>query len=220
MRTAPEEFNLAANLHSQDPTNAEFIRSFRTQSFPGRRFVVLCESEMKKVSQRFRKGLLTARKKPVGDEKILTYHIEEIYGYRGRDPRVLYLSPWEFLMFWEVQQVGKPTVSTSDKISLSIWTGVEVLPGCQAQAGIHYVVNDAGLSDKHDYIVLPDAPATQQIRHEWVLRRANRPYVPQPESTPMPDNASSVEEKAKLFSIYLRPWTGSWEGMLGCTTYC
>ena len=66
--------------------------------------------------------------------------------------------------------------------------------------------NGEGLCDHHDFIVLPDIPAMQQMRHEWVLRRANRPYVPQPDSTPMPDNAASLEEKAKLFSVYLRPW--------------
>ena len=48
VRTALEEFKLSANLHPQDPFNAEFIRSYRTQSFPGRRFLVLLESETKK----------------------------------------------------------------------------------------------------------------------------------------------------------------------------
>ena len=56
MRTAPEEFNLSANLHDQDPTNAEFFRSYRTQTFPGRRFVTLLESEMKGALRRERKG--------------------------------------------------------------------------------------------------------------------------------------------------------------------
>ena len=46
----------------------------------------------------------------------------------------------------------------------------------------------------------------QQMRHEWVLRRAKIAYVPQPDSIPMPDNAASLEDKAKLYSIYLRPW--------------
>ena len=56
MRTAPEEFNLSANLHDHDPTNAEFFRSYRSQTFPGRRFVTLLESEMKGDLKRERKG--------------------------------------------------------------------------------------------------------------------------------------------------------------------
>ena len=35
VRPAPKEFNLAGNHHLQDVMNAEFIRTFRTQSFCG-----------------------------------------------------------------------------------------------------------------------------------------------------------------------------------------
>ena len=83
---------------------------------------------------------------------------------------------------------------------------MEVLPGATPEAGKHYIIDDKGLRDHHDYIVLPNIPVLQQTRHEWVLRRAYRPYVPHPESTPMPDHAASMEDKAKLYSVYLRPW--------------
>ena len=134
------------------------------------------------------------------------HHIEEIYGFRGADARVYYLNPWEFLMFWEVERVGTPKQYAQDEMPVSVWTGVEVLPGTQAEAGKHYVIDDVGLRDHPDYIALPDIPAMQQMRHEWVLRRANRPYVPHPDSTPMPDHAGTPEDKAKLYSVYLRPW--------------
>ena len=109
-------------------------------------------------------------------------------------------------MFWEVERVGTPKKQATDEMPVSVWTGVEVFPGTQAEAGKHYVIDDVGLRDHPDYIVLPDIPAMQQMRHEWVLRRANRPYVPKPDSTPMPDNAASQEDKARLYSVYLRPW--------------
>ena len=38
-------------------------------------------------------------------EEIRTYRIEEIYGYRGRDERIYFLCPWEFIMYWEVWHV-------------------------------------------------------------------------------------------------------------------
>ena len=90
-----------------------------------------------------------------------------------------------FLMFWEVEAVGKPTAVTGGKNPVSIWTDVELLPGTLAVAGKHYVINEVGLRDDPDYVVLPDTGALQQMRHEWVLRRANRPYVPQPDGTPL-----------------------------------
>ena len=108
MRTAPEECNLSANQTEQDPMNAEFIRSYRTMSFPGLRLIRLLESEMKGDSARSRKGVLPVRSDPVEKEIIRTYHLEELYGYRGRDERVYYLSPCEFLMFWEVERVPSP----------------------------------------------------------------------------------------------------------------
>ena len=35
LRTAAEEYNLAANAHPNDPTRAEYIRMFNTASFMG-----------------------------------------------------------------------------------------------------------------------------------------------------------------------------------------
>ena len=84
---------------------AEFIRSYRSVTFPGQRFVNLLESEMKGETKRLRKGVLPVRAEPVEKEVIRTYHLEELYGYRGRDERVYYLNPWEFMMFWDVHRV-------------------------------------------------------------------------------------------------------------------
>ena len=39
VRPATEEVNLAANIHPQDMTAAEFIRTYRTKSFPGGRLI-------------------------------------------------------------------------------------------------------------------------------------------------------------------------------------
>ena len=78
LRTAPEEFNLSASQHDQDPTAAEFMRSYMTQSFPGLRFVKLIESEMNSDTHRERRGVLPVRREAVQQEVIRTYHIEEL----------------------------------------------------------------------------------------------------------------------------------------------
>ena len=44
-RTAPEEWNLACNLHPHDVTNAEFIWTYRSVEFPGGQLVRRLEAE-------------------------------------------------------------------------------------------------------------------------------------------------------------------------------
>ena len=46
-RTAPEEWNLAAYWHQQDVTNAEFIRTYRSQNFQGGQLLRRYEAEQK-----------------------------------------------------------------------------------------------------------------------------------------------------------------------------
>ena len=110
-------------------------------------------------------------------------------------------------MFWEVMRVPKPNTLSEDGIALSRWTGVEIAKGSPALAGTHYVINEEALSSHPYDVVLSDTAAlTKRFRHDWVLRRAFRPYVLQPDSTPMPDRAPNHEERSKLYSVYLRPW--------------
>ena len=91
-------------------------------------------------------------------------------------------------------------------IPISVWTGLEVLPGTSPEAGKHYVVNEEDLRDHHDFIALAKTHQLHQLRHEWILRRANRPYVLEPDGIPMPDAAANAEEQTRLYSVYLRPW--------------
>ena len=44
LRTATEEFMLAAKYHAQDPLSAECIRTCRHQDFPGNKFLERVES--------------------------------------------------------------------------------------------------------------------------------------------------------------------------------
>ena len=126
-----------------------------SQTFPGQRILNVLESEMKVQRGRVRKGLLPVRAHTIDKEVISIYHIEEVCGYRGTDPRVYYLSPWEFIMFWEVIRVPVPNTNSDDGLALSQWTGVAVPRGSMPRPGIHYVANDDALSEQRDYIALP-----------------------------------------------------------------
>ena len=46
-----------------------------------------------------------------------------------------------------------------------------------------------------------------KFRLSWVLIKRNRPVIPCPEITPLPSRKSTKYVRAKLCSIYLRPWT-------------
>ena len=73
------------------------------------------------------------------------------------------------------------------------------------RAVIHFVV--CGQVNSSDYICFPDIPATSLLRHAYIMRRQAVHHIPQPEKTPLPRGGMDPEERAKLFSVYLRPWT-------------
>ena len=107
-------------------------------------------------------------------------------------------------MFWEVVPVPNPKQKEKEAVSLSCWTEVRPAVGERIEPGKHYVVNEAGLQGERDFIVLPLVPGkTEILRHEWILRRAHRPYVPQPDATPMPDRAPSQDFVSVVNGLFL-----------------
>ena len=82
--------------------------------------------------------------------------------------------------------------------------GDEPLP--ELIPGTHYAVNDAILRNKVRFVLFPDESALHIFRHEWVLRRRSRPMTPSPERTPLPHARHSSEQRARIFSVYMRPW--------------
>ena len=62
-------------------------------------------------------------------------------------------------------------------------------------------------AETDNVLFYPDIPACAQLRRRWYMRRKTRPMVPAPSNTPMPDKQSNAEAKARLYSVYLRPWT-------------
>ena len=67
------------------------------------------------------------------------------------------------------------------------------------------------INNHPDYVVFPDAPKPRQaFRHAWILRRRPRPFVPQPDGTPMADGAKTLDDRASSYlSIYVvRPLEG------------
>ena len=103
-RTAPEETNLCANWNGQDVTKAEFLRTFMSITFPGNLLVRRLEAEKRRIEERHIRCVLPP---PAEDDDVYVKMFDDCYGFRGTDPRVYYLSPWEFLMRWEIIKTEK-----------------------------------------------------------------------------------------------------------------
>ena len=216
VRPATEEFNLAGNYKEKDILAAEFIRTFLTSNFYGgellRRWRQLKEdgAGINKTCPRIP---LTDGRRREGAQMSFT----DTYGYRGADPRFLYLSPWEFTKWWLREPLRQPEWYVRKKLApLTQWTesGLEykaLLADDKSKSlsapkpGTHYVVCEPTSADA--YIAFPDVPETSNVRHRWVLVRKERPDVPQPTSTPLLKKNMEADERALILSVYFRPWT-------------
>ena len=135
----------------------------------------------------------------------------DAYGYRGSDPRIYYLNAWEWTKLWTRESLSAPncyeenprtqwtTAGTSYHASMLLDPS---LPPPKPR--IHYVVIEPGPTEA--YITYPDDDATQDLRHRWIMVRCFRPRVPQPTNTPFLKKTMDANEKARILSVYLRPW--------------
>ena len=221
-RPSTEEFNLSARSHTHDVTAAEFIRTYRTETFRGNLLLDREKHERGKTSNFSTRSLLArvSKKQPRSrskDEVKLSF--EEAYGYRGRNPALYYLSPWEFTMWWKAERILRPDIYVKLKMRpLSKWT--DAGHKWFSQTGekeaalplVHYVVIEPKPGDD-SYVTFPDNKPAKFLRHNFVLLRNLRPMVPQPDGTPMPSPKLEAEQRCRILSVYLRPcvlWNDDW----------
>ena len=86
-RTAPEEWNLSANHKDQDPTCAEFLRTYMSMEFPGGVLLKRLEAEIL--------GKIRQQSKVLPRESQEVRFFDDLYGFRGNNPLVFLLNPWE-----------------------------------------------------------------------------------------------------------------------------
>jgi hypothetical protein len=217
VRPAAEEWNLAANWHPHDVKNAEFLRTYRSLDFPGGLLVRRLEAETSTSEKR--KCLKAVP--PVGGtaptSEVFLRQFDDLYGYRGDNENIYYLNPWEFLMLWETLPLPKPSQSRREDGKDGVDDAEEPEDDRSHVPLTLKMVRPEPDSDR-DYDVNPEAetndvrffpedlPGDVQLRWRWYMRRRRRPMVPAPTNTPMPDKQGSSEGKARLFSLYLRPW--------------
>ena len=126
-------------------------------------------------------------------------------------------------MYWKVVQLQPPPKKKKNppaaaaetysmglgpsKLALTEWIGDppdadDVVP----EPGVHYRVNENALASNTNYVIYPETETLATFRHCWIMERSKRPRVPSPTNTPMPDREPHEEDRARLFSIFLRPW--------------
>ena len=128
----------------------------------------------------------------------------EIYGFRGTDERLAYLSPFEFFMYWAAEPVMPPYHEQCGGRSVWCAGGKEYYethkhdyPRCKLIAGTHYRV----VEGCEDYVVFSDTPVLRIFRHRWVLVKNQRPLVPVFTHSKLPRPGLSAEESARLCSV-------------------
>jgi len=197
LRTAPEEFMLASEYRPDDELAAEFLRTFRHRFFFGAKYVERFDN-IAKAKNVTVNTILRGMKKD-------NHETDDVscYSFRGTDARVYFLSPWEFTQYW------KPVRVKSPRKGYVITRWAQDADKDNPVPGHDFVFTDMVL--KHPDVVTFEAIAEVQnfetFRHMWMLLRRTRPVIPCPENTPLPSRKCTKEQRAKLLSVYLRPWT-------------
>ena len=107
VRPLTEETMLAGFWDGEEVTSAECIRSFAVVPFVGSAWLAQVD----------RRTEVRAQVKQL-QHRHAVLSTAEVYGWRGKDHRLYYLSPWEFTSLWEVQRLQPPRGEPSD---LSMW---------------------------------------------------------------------------------------------------
>ena len=192
VRPLTEETMLAHYWDGHEPTSAECIRSFPVTAFVGLDWLNLLDHAF---DAQVRIGLQTK-----GYRKV-----SQLYGWRGVDPQVYYLSPWEFVALWEAKQLRPPKQDNP----LAIWlpASENLKDTEQAEFGVHYSwVDPLPPAWVDDIVQLPKSSATAAAANCYFQRRT-APVIPFPTSCPLPRHDMTFAARCRFFNVYLRPWT-------------
>ena len=187
IRPLTEEFMLSG-YSDKDVLGGEFLRTFSTAPFLG--------MELLRIEEQRASAPIIKLKRSASQSLRITnqYSLLQLYGYRGPDPRVFWLNAWEFVKWWELvdvvsgQDAGKP-------LGLHAKCEISLVDFEKAQKGI-----------TSDVVVFPTTPETLSFSSVCALRRRRTPVVPRPTFCKLPRADTGVEERGRLFNVYLRPW--------------
>ena len=140
------------------------------------------------------------------------------YGLRPQHPALWHLSPYEFVMYWEMVATNVPyTWSEWNFKGAASWDVTLTASGCgklkaaTEKEPVHLKPwTDFRLKewDQADTIFFDDSALTRSLRHNWYLRRRRRPMCPHFSNSPVPLRMrEEAERTALLATAYFRAWT-------------
>ena len=119
-----------------DPTAAEVTSTAPCVTFPREAFLSLVEQRASLNTHVLEKGLLQARSRAKhGDLSVLLKRIGLIYGYRGTDLDLRYLSPYEFVRHWLVRAIDAAKMPRRSTATVKIFDA-EVVPAELARSWV------------------------------------------------------------------------------------
>ena len=120
------------------------------------------------------------------------------------------MSPYEMLRFWKAVKITawSGSVLTEAGIALKARARKEGDTRPRYVAGQHYVATLSGwMATATARILLPELAQIRGLRHRWCWERRIRPYVPVWDYAKVPHKKHSIEERARIVCVYMRPWT-------------
>ncbi|CAJ1359418.1 unnamed protein product, partial [Effrenium voratum] len=201
VRPMTEEFMLAGFGDSSEPSSAECIRTFPVVPFVGVDWLRVLDAGNQH------------RHKVEGSEprRNAAFKHSEVYGWRGVDSRVYYLSPWEFVKLWTVRKLQPPPEAPNVKRP----TMSQCVDGAQPphkppggwKYGRDFVWKKKLPAQVESDIVRFPRTVARIAAEDHYLQRRTEPAIPFPTICPLPKPDMSKEAHARLLNVYLRPWT-------------
>ena len=219
VRGQAENTNLRAYAKDSDVTFAECFRTCQTESFYGREYVDMVQrvNDKKTIERKAIFGEVDMRNRK--KKKVTFRDVALLYGQRPCEDEVWYLSPYEFVTYWEAILLTYPTEKDAENSAgchaRLTECGKAKLEKCERsrdgddsnelQAGVDYTVKEG---QPGVWLPFPERPATEHFRHVWILQRRRRPRAPSFAGAPVPRHRTGEAERAALITMaYFHPWT-------------
>ena len=221
VRGQAECCNLRCNYKDGDAACAERITTTQYVTFPGRDFLRYADLAMTGETEHRRRvtAMSLGRSKHMPRQRQLAEREPaEFYARRPRNSACWHLSPYEFLLYWQVVPTTSPTTwqewktqprstwdvvltdSGEEKLRAGGGKRVRLVPGKDTRLRVE---------PSGDTLAFEDIPTNTLVRAAWLLRRRRRPRCPTFGHCPVPRYQQECqEENSKLCMVYFRAWTG------------
>ena len=115
VRGQVENTNLRAHMKENSVTHAETVRTAPTERFPGRLFVDMIEHLNDNVRTTMSANFAVMDGRNQRRKGLVKRNLAILYGHLTEIPEMWFLSPYEFVMAWEVCLASYPTTLSDVK---------------------------------------------------------------------------------------------------------